>query len=284
MQNQNTYTLNCRGKLMDLSNPLIMGVLNITSDSFYDGGKHLTLTEQLKQIEKMLAEGADIIDVGAMSSRPGASLSKPEDELKKLLPLIQKAIQQFPEIIISVDTIHAKVAEQVLEAGAHIINDISAGVFDKVMLSIMAQFKNAPYIMMHMKGTPETMQQNTNYDNLMVNIVDYFVERIYLARQDGILDVLVDPGIGFSKTIDQNYELLNRLSELQILDCPLLVGISRKSLIWKTLKCTAKEALNGTSVLNTVALLNGAHILRVHDVKEAKETLTLVQKLKAQAQ
>jgi len=279
MQNKSTYSLNCRGKLIDLSSPLVMGILNITTNSFYDGGKHNTLSEQLKQIEIMLTEGADIIDVGAMSSQPGATISEPEDELKKLVPVIEKALQNFPHIILSVDTIHAKVAERSLQAGAHIINDISAGLFDEAMLSTVAQFKNAPYIMMHMKGTPKTMQQNTQYNNLMVNLVDYLVERIYTARQSGILDVIIDPGIGFSKTVSQNYEILNRLSELKILNCPLLIGLSRKSLIWKTLQSTPEEALNGTSVLHTIALLNGSHILRVHDVKEAKETITLVQKL-----
>jgi len=267
---------------MDLSTPIVMGILNITSNSFYDGGKHNTLNKQLKQVENMLNEGTDIIDVGAMSSRPGAALSKPDDELNQLLPLIQNALQQFPELILSIDTIHAKVAEQCLLAGAHIINDISAGHFDEAMLSTVAQFKNAPYIMMHMEGTPETMQQKTQYENLMVSIVDYFVEQVHLARQTGILDVIIDPGIGFSKTVNQNYEILNRLAELQIFDCSVLVGVSRKSLIWRTLQCTAEEALNGTSVLNTISLLNGAHILRVHDVKEVKETITLVQKLKAQ--
>lgn len=283
MQNQSTYTLNCRGKLISLSSPIIMGILNITKDSFYDGGKHNTLNNQLKQIEKMLTDGADIIDIGAMSSRPGATISTADDELKQLIPLIQKTLQQFPDAILSIDTIHAKVAGQCLQAGAHIINDISGGLFDEAMLPTVAKFKNAPFIMMHMKGTPETMQQQTEYQNLMVDLMDYFIERLHLARQAGIIDVIIDPGIGFSKTINQNYQILNRLHEFQILDCPLLVGVSRKSLIWKTLQSTPEEALNGTSVLNTVALLNGAHILRVHDVKEAKETLTLVQKLKAQA-
>ncbi len=283
MYNQSAYSINCRGNLIALTTPLVMGILNVTNNSFYDGGKHQTLNNQLTQIKKMLEEGADIIDVGAMSSRPGAILSQPENELKKLLPLIEKALTQFPNIILSIDTLHAKVAEQCLQAGAHMINDISAGVFDESMLPTIAKFKNAPCIMMHMQGTPATMQQQTHYDNLLVNMVDYFVARTHLARKNGIVDVIIDPGIGFSKTINQNYEILNRLQELQVLDCPLLVGLSRKSLIWKTLQGTPEAALNGSTVLHTVALLNGAHILRVHDVKEAKETITLVQKLKTQA-
>lgn len=266
--------------MLSLENPLVMGILNITQDSFYDGGRFQNEETQLKQVELMLKEGADIIDIGAMSSRPGAKISNPAASIKQLCPLIENILNTFPNTILSIDTLHATVAEACIQAGAHIINDISAGVYDKNIISAIAKYKNVPYIIMHMKGTPETMQQRTSYRNLNVEITDYFIERLAVCKDAGIFDVIIDPGIGFSKTTQQNFQLINRLQEFKFLDHPLLVGLSRKSLIWKTLKTSSGESLNGTSVLNTVALLNGANILRVHDVKQAKETITLVQNLK----
>lgn len=271
-------TINCKGKLIDLASPKVMGILNITPDSFYDGGTHKNEVEVLNHVERMLSEGATFIDVGAYSSRPNADHISEIDELKRILPIVKLILKEFPETLLSIDTFRSEIAKQCIEAGACMINDISAGKLDEHMLQTIADL-HVPYIMMHMRGTPQNMQQQTEYDNLLKDILFYFSERIAAAKAAGIIDIMVDPGFGFAKTLEQNFELLNKLELLKIIEKPLLVGISRKSMIYKTLETSAKEALNGTSVLNTIALQKGASILRVHDVKEAMECITLVKSL-----
>lgn len=267
-------TLNCKGNLIDLSTPRVMGILNITPDSFYDGGEYKNAASILQQIEKMLSEGATFIDVGAYSSRPGANDVTEEEELKRIVPVIKIIIKQFPEILLSIDTFRSKVAEACLSEGAAIINDISAGIQDDKMFSVVAKHM-APYIMMHMRGTPQNMQQNTDYKELITDILYYFSERISRAKEHRINDMIIDPGFGFSKTLEQNYELLKKLNLITALELPILVGLSRKSMIYKTLESTAQEAMNGTTALNMVALQKGATILRVHDVAEAIECIKL---------
>ncbi|WP_298499626.1 dihydropteroate synthase [uncultured Algibacter sp.] len=272
-------TINCKGKLIDLSSPKVMGILNITPDSFYDGGSHKNEVEVLKHVEQMLNQGATFIDVGAYSSRPNADHVSEADELKRILPIVALVLKEFPDILLSIDTFRSNVAKQTIEAGACMINDISAGLLDDNMLQTIAKLK-VPYIMMHMRGTPQTMQQQTHYDNLVKEVIFYFTERIAAAKALGINDLIIDPGFGFAKNLEQNFELLNKLELFNMIENPILVGVSRKSMIYKTLKTSAKEALNGTSVLNTIALQKGASILRVHDVKEALECITLVRSLK----
>lgn len=257
-----------------------MGILNITPDSFYDGGKHKNEKEILKHVGKMLFEGATFIDIGAYSSKPNADFVTEDEELSRILPIVTSVLKEFPNALLSIDTFRGQVAKQCIDNGAALINDISAGKLDNNMLKTVADL-HVPYIMMHMKGTPQTMQQLTQYDNLVKDILFYFSERIVEARQLGIVDIIVDPGFGFAKTLEQNYELLNQLELFNMLELPLLVGISRKSMIYKTLQNSANDALNGTTVLNTIALQKGANILRVHDVKEAVECIKLVQSLKA---
>lgn len=271
-------TINCKGELIDLSSPKVMGILNITPDSFYDGGKHKNESEVLKHVEQMLNEGATFIDVGAYSSRPNAEHISETDELNRILPIVNLILRAFPEVILSIDTFRSEVAQKCIEAGAAIINDISAGKLDSNMLTTIAKLQ-VPYIMMHMRGNPKTMQKLTDYDDLLKDISYYFSERIAAANASGIIDVIIDPGFGFAKTLEQNFELLNKLELFNTIEKPLLVGVSRKSMIYKPLKTSAKEALNGTSVLNTVALQKGASILRVHDVKEAIECIKLVELL-----
>ncbi len=275
-------TINCKGYLIDLTHPKVMGVLNITPDSFYDGGKYKDEKAILIQTEKMLNEGATFIDVGAYSSRPGAEAISEDGELNRILPIVEILLEAFPEIILSIDTFRSKVAKNCLEAGAALINDISAGKLDENMLQTIAKYK-VPYIMMHMRGTPNTMQKQTDYENLLVDILKYFSERIAQARKLGITDSIVDPGFGFAKTLAQNYELLSKLELFQNLGLPILAGLSRKSMIYKALDTTPKNALNGTTALNMVALMNGANILRVHDVKEALECITLAEGLSENA-
>ena len=273
-------TINCKGNLIDLSTPKVMGILNLTPDSFYDGGKYKNESDILSQVYIMLKSGATFVDIGAYSSRPNATHIEEAEELKRLLPIISLIIKEFPEILISIDTFRSQVAKHGIEAGAALINDISAGKLDENMLPTIATLK-VPYIMMHMKGTPQTMQQQTDYKNLMKDILFYFSERIAKAYALGIIDVIIDPGFGFAKTTEQNFELLKHLELLKTLDKAILTGLSRKSMIYKTLKNAPKDALNGTTVLNTVALQKGASILRVHDVKEAMECVTLLNQLKA---
>ena len=267
-------TINCKGQLIDLSTPKIMGILNLTPDSFYDGGKYKSESDILTKVETMLNEGATFIDVGAYSSRPKAVHISEDEELKRIAPIVELLLNSFPEILLSIDTFRSQVAKTCVENGACIINDISAGKLDGNMLNTVANLR-VPYIMMHMKGNPQTMQGLTQYDNLIKDILFYFSERINSARALGLIDVIVDPGFGFAKTITQNFELLNNLELFKILELPILVGLSRKSMIHKSLGITANEALNGTTVLNTIALQKGANILRVHDVKEAMECVRL---------
>ncbi|MEO8934390.1 MAG: dihydropteroate synthase [Xanthomarina sp.] len=273
-------TINCKGKLIDLSSPKVMGILNLTPDSFYDGGKYKNESEFLSQVYTMLKHGATFIDVGAYSSRPDAKHIHADEELKRLLPIISLIVKEFPEAIISVDTFRSQVAKQSIEAGAALVNDISAGKLDEQMLETVAKLQ-VPYLMMHMKGTPQNMQQQSNYENLLKEMLFYFSERIAKATALGIIDLIVDPGFGFAKTKEQSFEILNQLELFKMLDKPILSGVSRKSMIYKTLNNSPKEALNGTTVLNTIALQKGSSILRVHDVKEAVECIKLLEQFKS---
>lgn len=271
-------TIHCKGQLIDLTIPKVMGVLNVTPDSFYDGGKYKDETSILKQVEQMLNEGATFVDVGAYSSRPNADHVSENEELRRILPIVHLILKQFPKTLLSIDTFRSTIAKQCIEAGAALINDISAGKLDDIMLPTIAKLQ-VPYIMMHMRGTPQTMKSLTNYNDVVKDILFYFSERISAARDLGIIDVIIDPGFGFAITLEQNFEILNTLELFKMIEKPLLVGVSRKSMIYKTLKTSAKEALNGTTVLNTVGLQKGASILRVHDVKEAVECVKLYDKL-----
>ena len=272
-------TINCKGNLIDLSTPKVMGVINLTPDSFYDGGKLTSEKEILLQANKMLKEGATFLDLGAYSSRPGAQFVSEKEEIHRLLPVIKILLNEFPETLLSIDTFRSNVANESIYAGASLINDISAGTLDDHMFKIIAQHQ-VPYAMMHMRGTPETMMQNTDYTNLTKEVIYYFSERIAKARSFGINDLIVDPGFGFSKTLDQNYELFNDLELFRHLNVPLLIGISRKSMIQKKIKTTAADSLNGTTALHAIAIQKGVSILRVHDAKEAFETINLLQNLK----
>ena len=272
-------TINCKGNLIDLSTPKVMGIINLTPDSFYDGGKLNSEKEILLQANKMLQEGATFLDLGAYSSRPGAQFVSEKEEINRLLPVIKILLNEFPKTLVSIDTFRSNVANESIAAGASLINDISAGKLDNDMFKIIAQHQ-VPYVMMHMRGTPETMMQNTDYTDLTKEVLYYFSERIAKARSFGINDLIVDPGFGFSKTLDQNYELFNDLELFRYLNVPLLIGISRKSMIQKKIKTTAADSLNGTTALHAIAIQKGASILRVHDVKEAFETINLLQNLK----
>ena len=271
--------INCKGRLLDLQQPHVMGILNITPDSFYDGGRNRTMEDYLEHTGRMVEEGADFIDVGAYSSRPGALDISEEEEMNRLIPVIKSLVQEFPEILISVDTFRSKVARAAVEAGAAMVNDISGGNLDQKMMATVAELQ-VPYILMHMRGTPKNMKDLNQYQNLVQDILFYFSEKLSEARKYGINDVVIDPGFGFSKNIEQNFELLSHLDLFKNLDLPILIGISRKSLIYKTLGTSPDEALNGTTTLNTIALQKGANILRVHDVKEAVECLKLTARLK----
>lgn len=271
-------TINCKGQLIDLSIPKVMGILNVTPNSFFDGGKYSNETELISRVEKMLIDGATFIDVGAYSSKPNAEFVSEEDEISRIVPVVNLLQKHFPEIILSIDTFRAEVAKVCIENGAAIINDISAGILDKKMLETIAEYK-VPYIMMHMKGTPQTMDTFAEYDDIIKEMLFYFSERIAAARLLGINDLIVDPGFGFAKTLEQNFDVMQKLELFQMLELPLLAGISRKSMIYKTLDVNAEMALNGTTVLNTIALTKGAKILRVHDVKEAVECVRLFNKM-----
>lgn len=271
--------INCKGNLIDLSAPKLMGIINLTPDSFYGKSRHTSEAEILKSAERMLLEGADFLDLGANSSRPGATDISEEEELKRLIPAVQSTLKEFPEALISVDTFRSKVAKNAIEEGAALINDISAGNLDALMMPTVAELQ-VPYIIMHMKGTPQNMKDQNQYEDLVSEILYYFSEKIAQARKLGINDLIADPGFGFAKNISQNFELLSKLELFNILKTPLLTGISRKSLIYKTLNTDAENSLNGTSILNTICLQKGANILRVHDVKEAKECIKLLNELK----
>ena len=271
-------TINCKGNLIDLSTPKIMGILNVTPDSFYDGGNYEDTMAIMSQVKTMTTEGATFIDIGGYSSRPDADDVSVDEELKRVIPIIKMITKECPDTLISIDTFRSQVAEYAIEAGACMVNDISAGHLDENMLKTVAKLK-VPYIMMHMRGNPKTMKSLTNYEDLVNDILFYFSERIAKARALGIVDLIIDPGFGFAKTLEQNYELLNKFELLKMTDLPVLAGLSRKSMIYKTLNSTSEDALNGTSVLNTIALQKGAHILRVHDVKEALECITITRQL-----
>ena len=275
-------SINCKGTLIDFDSPKVMGILNVTPDSFYDGGSYKNEKDILAQAEKMLNDGATFIDVGAYSSRPDAEDISVEEECNRLIPVVELLLKNFPEVLLSIDTFRSKVAQEAVTAGAALINDISAGLLDPEMLSTVAKLQ-VPYILMHMRGTPQTMKGLTDYDDLVKEVLFYLSERVAAARALGLNDIIVDPGLGFAKTIAQNYELLNATEKLQILDLPILIGLSRKSMITKTLGIDATSALNGTTALNMVALQKGASILRVHDVKEAVETVSLYQALNAES-
>ncbi len=271
-------TINCKGELIDLSVPKVMGILNITPNSFYDGGRYKSESEILAKVEKMLSEGATFIDVGAYSSKPNAEFVSEVEELSRIIPIVNIILKNFPKAILSIDTYRSTVAKECLDGGAAIINDISAGNLDAKMFEVIADY-NVPYIMMHMRGTPQTMQSMTDYKDIVKDVLFYFSEKIAAARSYGINDLIIDPGFGFAKTIGGNFEILQKLDLFQSLDLPVLVGVSRKSMIHKTLGIKADDALNGTTVLNTAALIKGAKILRVHDVKEAIECVKLVEKI-----
>lgn len=273
-------SLNISGKLINLSTPLVMGVLNVTPDSFYDGGRYNNDKEIVKRAEQIISEGAAIIDVGAYSSRPGAKNVSEKEELSRLKNTLSIIRNKFPEAIISVDTFRSSIAEYVVkEYNVNIINDISAGELDDNMFNVIAKL-NVPYIIMHMQGTPQNMQQNPKYDDLIKDIIKYFSTKIDKLNLLGVNDVIIDPGFGFGKTLDNNYELMQKLDAFKIFQLPVLVGVSRKSMIYKYLNSTPNEALTGTIVLNTIALLHNADILRVHDVKQAVETIKIVEKIK----
>jgi dihydropteroate synthase len=268
------FTLNCNGKLIAAKYPLVMGIINVTPDSFYEGSRCDDADAVFRQTERMLNDGADIIDIGAQSTRPQSTLISMEEELSRLAGIVDVVTDKFPEAIFSIDTFYSKVAEICIAAGASMINDVSGGQMDVHMIPLAAKL-NVPYVCMHMRGTPQTMQQLNEYDDVTKSVIDYFIVKTEECRKAGINDVIIDPGFGFSKNISQNFQLLNNLDKLKMLDRPMLVGLSRKSTVYKTLGITAEEALNGTTALNTVALMKGASILRVHDVKEAKECVTL---------
>jgi dihydropteroate synthase len=269
-------TINCGGQPINFSSPKVMGILNVTPDSFFDGGSYNGLHAALTQTEKMLNEGATFIDVGGMSSRPGAEIISEEEELKRVVPVVEAISKRFAQAVLSVDTIRASVAKTAVQAGAAIVNDISAGRFDEAMLPTVAALK-VPFIAMHMQGLPATMQQNPQYENVVAEVLAFMQERLAACRAPGITDVVIDPGFGFGKTVEHNYALLRGLKEFQVLNCPILVGVSRKSMICKLLGVNPENALNGTTAANTLAVLNGANILRVHDVREAVEVVKVLQ-------
>jgi dihydropteroate synthase len=271
--------INVGGKLLDFEIPKVMGIVNVTPDSFYKHSRYNTDEEILKAAVRMIEEGADILDIGGYSSRPGAEHISLAEESKRVLRAIKLISRELPDAILSIDTFRADLAkEAIVECGAHIVNDISGGDSDKEMFSIIEKL-NVPYILMHMQGNPASMQKNPVYDDVVADILSWFGERIFKLQSVGVKDIIIDPGFGFGKTVDNNFDLLRRLSDFSISGLPLLVGLSRKSMIWKSLEISADEALNGTTVLNAIALANGADILRVHDVKEAVQSIKLIKKL-----
>ncbi len=262
-------------KLLDLSVPKIMGIVNLTPDSFYGPSRVIEEKKILQVIEKMLSDGADIIDIGGYSTRPGASVVSEEEELERVIPAVELIKRNFPDIILSVDTFRSRIVEQAIENGADMINDISGWQFDPLLLDVIAKHK-VPYILMHVEGTSETMHQTKTRDHFFRDIVHYFSAKLQELNGRGITDIIIDPGFGFSKTLEENYLLLKNLEMLHLLERPLLVGVSRKSMIWKKLELTPDEALNGTTILNTQAIMKGASIIRVHDIKEARQILALI--------
>jgi dihydropteroate synthase len=271
---QKKATLNAGGKLMDLSKPKVMGIINITPDSFYAESRKIGVDAVLKQAEKMLADGATLLDVGAYSSRPGAVDISIQEETDRLLPAVEAIAASFPDAVLSADTFRSSVAEAAIKAGAHIINDISGGELDTDMFATAARLQ-VPYVLMHMRGTPQNMAQLTDYEDVFAEVFDYFVKKIYQLKQLGVHDIILDPGFGFAKKASDSYELINRMQGFNVLQLPILAGISRKRMIYGLLGTTTEEALNGTTALNTIALMKGANILRVHDVKEAVEAVKI---------
>lgn len=272
--NKSIHTLNCKGKLVSLEEPAIMGIINVTPDSFFLNSSSISPEACVQKAGKMLKEGALFLDIGGQSTRPGSIRIEAQEELDRVLPVITAILQEFPDALLSIDTYHHKVAEYAVKAGVSMVNDISAGLLDDKMIHTVAAL-GVPFIAMHMKGAPEYMQELAVYDDILLEIVDYFIKTLDRCRKAGIRDVVLDPGFGFAKTAEQSFDILNQLAEFQILDCPILVGISRKSMIYKTLKTDSNHALNGTTVLNTLAVSKGATILRVHDVKQAHEVIQL---------
>lgn len=272
------FTLNCKGRLLIIDKAVVMGIINVTPDSFYSGSRKSLSDDVLRQAEKMIIEGAAIIDVGGQSTRPGSEDIGVEAELSRVIPAIEAINKAFPESFISIDTYYSKVAAEAINAGASLVNDISSGTLDDQMINVVAALQ-VPYIAMHMKGTPKTMQQHAAYDDVVLEVLDFFIKKTEECRRAGINDVIVDVGFGFAKTLSHNFSLLKNLPVFKILEKPLLAGLSRKATVYKTLGVTPEEALNGTTVLNTIALQNGANILRVHDVKEAMEAVKLVEAL-----
>jgi dihydropteroate synthase len=271
--------INCKGKLVNLEKPAVMGILNITNDSFFDGGKHNSVDNALFQTEKMLNEGATFIDIGAQSTRPGADMIGQEAELKAAIPVIEKLAEKFPEIIISIDTFRAEVAQQAIAAGAAMINDVSGGEDDPKMFETVINLK-VPYILMHKQGDYKTMHHNPTYQNVVTDIMNYFIPKVEYLKQNGVADLILDLGFGFGKNLEHNYELLSKMDRFKIFELPILVGVSRKKMIQNVIEADAQHALNGTTVLNTIALMKGAKILRVHDVKEAVEAVKIMMQCK----
>jgi dihydropteroate synthase len=270
-------SINAGGRLITFEKPGVMGILNITPDSFFEGSRVSSVQQAVKTAEKMLTEGADFLDLGAYSSRPGATDISQDEELDRLIPVVRALVQEFPDAVLSIDTFRSAVADAAVSEGAHLINDISAGDLDPAMIDTIARLK-VPYLIMHMKGTPQTMKNLAQYDDVVTEVYQYLYNKIQQLKLAGIKDYIVDPGFGFAKTIDHNYELLQQFDLFKMIGAPVLAGLSRKSMIWKTLDIDSKDALNGTTVLNTIALMKGADILRVHDVKAAVEVVKLVRK------
>lgn len=270
--------MNCNGRLISFEVPVVMGILNVTPDSFYDGGSYASIETAIKKAGEMIDEGAVIIDIGGMSSRPGAELIDPNVEASRVIPVIREVHRSFPNVVISIDTVNAEIAQKAIDVGASVINDISGGSIDSEIWNV-ARNNNTPYILMHMKGTPNTMQENPVYKDVALDVLKYLRDKVFALRQLGLKDIIIDPGFGFGKTIEQNYHLLSNLSSFRILDCPIMVGLSRKSMIYKLLDSNPNDALNGTTATHMVALQNGAQILRVHDVKEAVECIKIFRQL-----
>lgn len=270
-------TINCQGKLLDLSSPIVMGIMNVTPDSFFEGSRAGNVMSLLDQAEKQLAEGAKILDIGGMSTRPGAEMVSEITEMNRIKPAIRAITKVFPEAIVSVDTFRAAIAHACVNEGAHIVDDVSGGRLDPKMFETVAALQ-VPYVLMHMKGTPKTMQSLAQYDDVALEILDFFIKKVGILRGMGMKDILLDVGFGFAKNTEQNFELLNKLPVFKILECPILAGISRKGMIWKTLGVTAEDSLIGTTAAHVFALQGGAKILRVHDVKAAIETICIFEK------
>lgn len=270
--------LNIGGQCLDLSQAVVMGILNITDDSFYDGGRYIEIEKSLSHVQSMVSEGAQIIDIGAASSRPNAPVIDPAIEIKRLQPVVQEIRKQFPDIVLSIDTFHTSVLDVLSRESAFIVNDITCGAADDGFQEVVASL-GFPYVAMHMKGTPQTMQDNPEYADVVQNVLDYLITQVRSIRAKGINQVMIDPGFGFGKSIEHNYALLKHMDIFQLIGCPILAGLSRKSMIYKVLKGTAQESINGTTALHMMALSKGAKVLRAHDVKAAVETITLWQQL-----